>query len=259
MPMQVPDVLPAEASDHYLNLPDAQVVATDALLTTRSNLSEVIDAKAMMCVHGDAGLGKTFSVNASLRHLAPDQSHRIQFRERPTPRYIRHKLFETLKISGRMPSRPAEFDKLLRNVLAEEFRVFVCDEAQWLSTECFEYWRHLWDDGGTDLALVFVGGDKCYEVLDSQPMLASRMYVWQEYRQLTEQQVREVIPAWHPLWAAADPADIDFVYRHAARGNFRIWAKITHQLLRMLPRLGQEHVDRTVIRRVFARLGGHLI
>lgn len=258
MSVSADDLLPCDRADHYLNLPDAQVVATKALLMTRDNLREVIEAKAMMCVYGDAGLGKTFAVNASLRDLAPGQFHRIQFRERPTPRYIRHKLFETLKIGGRMPSRPAEFDKLLRNVLAEEFRILVCDEAQWLSTECFEYWRHLWDDQETDLAVVFVGGDKCYEALDSQPMLASRIYVWQEYQQLTKKQVHEVIPAFHPIWAAADPADIDFVYRHAARGNFRIWAKITHQLLRLLAQLGEECVDRVAIRRVFARLGGHL-
>jgi hypothetical protein len=42
-------------------------VATEALLTTRDNLADVVEARAMMCVHGDAGLGKTLSVNASLR------------------------------------------------------------------------------------------------------------------------------------------------------------------------------------------------
>ncbi|MFD6857895.1 hypothetical protein ACFWB0_02820 [Rhodococcus sp. NPDC060086] len=56
---------------------------TDALMLTRDNIADVIDAKAMMCVHGDAGVGKTFSVNASLRELAADTVCRVQFRARP--------------------------------------------------------------------------------------------------------------------------------------------------------------------------------
>ena len=59
-----------------------------------------------------------------------------------------------------------------------------CDEAQWLSRECFELWRHLWDDRRTDIAIVFVGGGDCYRVLRREPMLSSRVYVWQEFRRL---------------------------------------------------------------------------
>jgi len=61
-----------ERDDHYLGLAGANIVATEALLTTRDNLADVVAAKAMMCVHGDVGLGKTLSVNASLRTLAPE-------------------------------------------------------------------------------------------------------------------------------------------------------------------------------------------
>jgi hypothetical protein len=74
-----------ERDDHYLGLAGANIVATEALLTTRDNLADVVAAKAMMCVHGDAGLGKTLSVNASLRTLAPEDVYRVQFRARPTP------------------------------------------------------------------------------------------------------------------------------------------------------------------------------
>ncbi len=60
-----------EQDDHYLGLAGANVVATEALLMLQDNLADVVAARAMMCVHGDAGLGKTLSVNASLRALAP--------------------------------------------------------------------------------------------------------------------------------------------------------------------------------------------
>jgi hypothetical protein len=88
-----------ERDDHYLGLAGANVVATEALLVLRDNLADVVAAKAMMCVHGDAGLGKTLSVNASLRALAPADVCRVLFRARPTPRDIRHVLFDALAIS----------------------------------------------------------------------------------------------------------------------------------------------------------------
>ena len=164
----------------------------------------------MMCVHGDAGLGKTLSVNASLRALAPADTCRVQFRARPAPRDIRHVLFDALGISGTPPTRPIEFDALLKDALSERFRVLVCDEAQWLSRECLELWRHLRDDRRTDIAIVFAGGGDCYRVLRREPMLSSRVYVWQEFRRLDREQVLAVIPAYHPVWASADPADIAF-------------------------------------------------
>src|SRR6266550_3420573 len=80
---------------------------------------------------------------------------------------------------GRSSSTP-----LLKDALSERFRVLVCDEAQWLSRECFELWRHLWDDRRTEIAIVFVGGGDCYRVLRREPMLSSRVYVWQEFRRL---------------------------------------------------------------------------
>ena len=86
-------------------------------------------------------------------------------------------------------------------------RVLVCNEAQWLSRECFELWRHLWDDRRTDIAIVFVGGGDCYRVLRREPMLSNRVYVWQESRRMNPEQVLQVIPMFHPVWANTDPAD----------------------------------------------------
>src|SRR6478752_5508855 len=118
----------------------------------------------------------------------------VQFRARPTPRDIRHVLFDALGVTGSPPMRPIEFDALLKDVLAERFRVLVCDEAQWLSRECFELWRHLWDDRRTNIAIIFGGGGDCYRVLRREPMLSSRVYVWQEFRRLSPEQVLEIIP-----------------------------------------------------------------
>ncbi|WP_232534943.1 ATP-binding protein [Nocardia terpenica] len=107
-------------------------MATDSLLLTKDNLADVIEATAIMYAHGDVGAGKTLSVNASLRELAPDTVCQVQFRARPTPRDIRHNLFEALTLGGTPPMRPIEFDQLLKGVLSKRFRVLVWDEAQWM-------------------------------------------------------------------------------------------------------------------------------
>lgn len=244
------------ASDQFLGLSGAHIVATEALLATKDNLADVLEDKAMMCVHGDAGLGKTLSVNASLREIAPDTVCRVQFRARPTPRDIRHTLFDALAIGGAPPQKPIEFDRLLKDVLAERFRVLVCDEAQWMSRECFEYWRHLWDDRRTDIAIVFVGGGDCYRVLSREPMLSSRVYVWQEFRRMTTEQVLAVIPSFHAVWDNLDPELIRFADVHAGHGNFRSWAKLTAHTLRGLDRLGRDHVNHDVLGWAFAKVSG---
>ena len=245
-----------EQDDHYLGLARANVVATEALLMLQDNLADVVAARAMMCVHGDAGLGKTLSVNASLRALAPAGTCRVQFRARPAPRDIRHVLFDALGISGTPPTRPIEFDALLKDALSERFRVLVCDEAQWLSRECLELWRHLRDDRRTDIAIVFAGGGDCYRVLRREPMLSSRVYVWQEFRRLDREQVLAVIPACHPVWAGAGPGDIAYAGVHAGHGNFRAWSKITAHVVTALARLERGRPDREILQWVFSRLGG---
>lgn len=243
-------------SGHYLRLEGACVVATQALLDTVENLRWVIEARAMMCVHGDSGLGKTLSVRAALRSIAPEETVWVQSRSHPYPRDIRGVLFTALGLPGEPPRHPLEFDQLLKHALAQRFRVLVCDEAQWLSRECFELWRHLWDDLGTDIAIIFVGGANCYRVLRREPMLSSRIYIWQEFQRLSRQQVLATMPAFHSIWAEADPEDIAFVDTHAAHGNFRAWAKITAHAVRALRVLERPGADREVLQWVFSKLGG---
>jgi hypothetical protein len=239
MSPDVPGVLPPVAP-HYLGLPGAQIVATETLQATQVSLERTLEHRAMMCVYGDAGLGKTLSVRAALRELAaPEQTIRVEFRSRPTTLVVRTELFNALAIGGQPPRKPVDFDRLLREVLAERFRVLVCDESQWMRKECFEYWRYLWDDPNTQIAIVFVGGGDCHRVLQSEPMLASRIYIWQAFRKMSRQQVLTVIPAFHPLWRDVDRALIARVDRQAGHGSFRNWAKITSHCTDALARLAE--------------------
>ncbi|MER5359768.1 ATP-binding protein [Streptomyces sp. NPDC002785] len=252
-PMTTTTDTTAETSDDpdfYLDLPDARIVATEALLEAGENIADTIDARAMSCIYGDAGLGKTFSVLAALKEVAPDLVLLLQFRSRPTPRDIRMELFEALHLEGKPPAHPSEFDRLLKLSLARRPYVLVCDEAQQFSRECFEFVRHLWDTGRKKNrpAVLFVGGEECYKTLYNEPALASRIYIWQEFTPMEPDEVLKNIPLFHPVWASA-PADlINFVDLEAGGGTFRMWSKITHHVLEGMKHRELSEVNETIAR-----------
>ena len=213
------------ATYQYVDLPDASVVTTRALLTARENITDTVAARAMMCIHGGAGFGKTLAVNTCLRELEPGEDVRkITFRARPTARAVRYELFTALDLAGEPPRHPSEFDRLLKTALAERPRTFLVDEAQWLNGEAFEYFRYLWDEPSTQLAIIFVGGEGCHTVLRREPMLSSRIFIWQHFTRLTPDEVLRGHPAVPPGLGRRRPR------RHRLRRQPR--------RTRQLPRLG---------------------
>ncbi|WP_247204746.1 ATP-binding protein [Streptomyces sp. AgN23] len=242
--------------DFYLNLADARIVATEALLEAGENIADTIDARAMSCIYGDAGLGKTFSVLAALKEVAADLVLFLQFRSRPTPRDIRHELFTLLNLEGKAPTHPSEFDQLLKRSLARRPYVLAFDEAQQFSRECFEFVRHLWDtgQGKNRPAVLFIGGEECYKTLYNDPALASRIYIWQEFTPMEPDEVLKNIPHFHPLWANTSPELINYIDQEAGAGTFRMWSKITHHILEGMKRRGLDEVDETIARWAIRRV-----
>ncbi|MFE5549933.1 ATP-binding protein [Streptomyces sp. NPDC056534] len=151
-------------------------MSTNTLLTARENIRDTVAARAMMCIHGGAGCGKTLAVNTCLRELESGQGKevcKVTFRARPTARAVRYDPFETLRLPGEPPRHPSEFDRLLKTALAERPPTFLV-AAQWLIGEAFEYFRYLWDEPATQIAIVFVGGAGAHTVLRRELMLSSR-------------------------------------------------------------------------------------
>ncbi|WP_432189817.1 hypothetical protein [Streptomyces sp. Tue6028] len=62
------------AGCHCADLPDASVVITRALLTARQNITDTVTARAMMCIDGGAGVGRTLAVNARLHEREPHET-----------------------------------------------------------------------------------------------------------------------------------------------------------------------------------------
>ncbi|MFE9743158.1 hypothetical protein [Streptomyces sp. NPDC006477] len=104
------------ATYQYVDLPDASVVTTRALLTARENIGDTVAARAMMCIHGGAGFGKTLAVNTCLRELEPGEDVRkITFRARPTARAVRYELFTAVS-SCFLPDGRSSSDLMFRDL-----------------------------------------------------------------------------------------------------------------------------------------------
>ena len=141
---------------------------------TAQAVADLIDNEAMGAVVGPAGLGKTFAIAHALE-TRREPVVQLTFEARPTMRLVADRLLNTLTGSPWSGTRFAMTAQLMER-LSERRRLVVIGEAQNLNRDCFEYLRHLHDDPATRFALLFDGGDGCWEVLAREPMLHSRIY-----------------------------------------------------------------------------------
>ncbi|MEU2871635.1 ATP-binding protein [Streptomyces olivoreticuli] len=222
---------------HYLSLKDAATAWLPVFEDLARGMEQTVGERAIMCLSGDAGVGKTFALDAVLA-AKPRPARRARLvrlvpRPAPTPLSLRSDLAAALNLEAR-PKDPGAFDAALREVLAARDHLLVVDEAQRLDSVCFEYLRYLFDDPYARLALVLVVGERGQAVLRRQKMLASRTAVSLMVPHLTLADVAEVIPCFHPLWRGAEADALTRLDVRWCHGNFRRWAQATHHALRLL-------------------------
>jgi hypothetical protein len=200
-------------------------------------LEQIVSQRAIMCLSGNAGVGKTFALDTVLaakpRPARRARLGRLVPRPAPTPLSLRSDLADALNLEARLKD-PGAFDAALREVLAARDHLLVVDEAQRLDSACFEYLRYLVDDPHARLAIVLVVGEHGQAVLRRQKMLASRTALSLTVPHLTLTDIAEVIPRFHPLWHGTDPGVLERLDVRWCHGNFRRWAQATHHALRLL-------------------------
>ncbi|AXG83136.1 ATP-binding protein [Streptomyces paludis] len=239
-----PDLRP----QFFLGLEDSSLVATDTLLQIKDTVVDTVESKAMSVIYGDAGLGKSFGTRATIQEMNPDLILPLDFaRSRPGPKDLREELFHQMNLSCKMPGTPTAFDKLLRESLPRRPYVIVCDEAQQYRRENFEFLRKLWDNCDPKPAILFVGGREAYETLQSDPALASRIYIRLEILAMIEEEILKTVPDSHPVWKGADEALLKRIDTQYALGSFREWAKVTKHVIKGMEHLGADKVDDAVV------------
>ncbi len=232
----------------YLDLEDAEMVVTDTLVAIKDTIVETVEARAMSLIYGDPGLGKTFSTKAALQEMDPDLVLTLDLaRSNPGPKDLREELFHQMHLKTKMPGTPTAFDRLLREALPRRPYVIVADEAQQYNRVSFEFLRKLWDNCRPRPAIVFIGSPEAYTTLQSDPALASRLYMRQEILAMSEDDVLTIIPESHPVWRGVEAGLLQHLDGDFAQGSFREWAKATRFAVKGLKRFKTDQVDRALI------------
>ena len=239
---------------HYLGLRDAAVLATRHLLMTGHAVADLINNEAMGAVVGAAGLGKTFAIAHALESRTEPVVH-LTFEARPTMRLVADRLLNALTGAPWSGTRFAMTAELLER-LSERRRLVVIGEAQNLNRDCFEYLRHLHDDPDTRFALLFDGGDGCWEVLAREPMLHSRIYRRVAFTALSDRDVLTLIPGYHPIYHEADSELLLLIDDKVANGRLRSWAAFTHTAAAICSSNGARGLDRRIAESAITQLGG---
>ena len=244
---------------HFLDLDQARTLPTPGLVATGRALADLVDAGAMGVVHGAAGLGKTYAVEAALARRSDVAACWATFPSRPTMRSVAASLFEAM--SGLGAGDRTRFrltDQLIELLVPAPGappRVVVIDEAQRLTRECIELLRHLHDHPATHFTLVLVGGDGTWQVLSREPMLRSRVFRRVTLVPLGSSQVPQLMGAFHPVYDGVAAELVLFVDDNFAHGNLRDWASFTHTAAKVCAEHGCARLDEEVARNTFALHG----
>jgi DNA transposition AAA+ family ATPase len=247
---------------HFLGLQGAAVLDTAQFQLAARVIDDLINHAATGVIHGPAGAGKTFCVETNLERLRTAGEHRVvtcslSFPSKPTMLRVAAELVTALTGAPLASSRNrfALINHLV-GLLGGPQRFIVIDEAQRLNGECIELLRHLHDHPSTRFALLYVGGDGCWEVLSREPMLRSRVFRRLPFKQLERARIPDLMRAFHPIYETVTDDllwQIDDGYAH---GTLRDWAAFTHTAQGLCADAGREHLDESILANAYTLLGG---
>ncbi|GAA3747973.1 AAA family ATPase [Streptomyces albidoflavus] len=217
---------------HYLGLPDAKLQPTPATSLTGGYLTDILTVGGILSISGSAGLGKTVATTVNLNDLAPDTHRTLPTRPGMSLRDYRLTLASTFTVEP-TPDNVAglSLENHIQDTTRTQPLVLFVDEVHHLSNVVLASLATLWDLCQPHLALVLVGNDHSRRRLRNVTRLASRIEYWQRYKPLTHNQVRELMPRFHPQWASVSPDDLIWCDDAVCRGNFRDWARLTRKLV----------------------------
>ncbi|MDF3300091.1 ATP-binding protein [Streptomyces tropicalis] len=218
------------SAPHYLSLPDARPVTTQAVRAATHALDNALHEQSMMCLTADPGVGKTFTLYILCEQRPTLPALRLLPRPQARPEDLRHSLHHALNLPGDPPQDAGICDDYLRHALARPPRLLAIDEAHQLSASCIEYLRYLHDDPVPQVTILLLASRPRLRALRSQRALLSRVATWHYMEPLAPDEVLTMLPAFHPLWQNAPSrtlAHLDDMWGH---GNLRRWAALTHQL-----------------------------
>jgi hypothetical protein len=235
-------------------------IRTTQLVLGLHNLTSAIKHFAIASVTGPPGTGKT----SLLDHAEAGATlpvYRVEPSLEPTMRSITGQLLEELTGD---PGRGSRHDRVPQVIAALATpAVVLVDEAQRLSKVTVDHLRFLHDHRRTCFALVFAGGEGCWNVLAKEPQLRRRIWRATFLGGHDDQAIVEIVPKLHPIWSKISEDDIRWVYHriphtdfgsgHSAGGIIGNWVSLTYSAAWQLD--DPAKVDRPFLRRLLIQHG----
>lgn len=213
-------------------------VRTTQLALGLHNLTSAIQRQAMASVTGPPGTGKTSLLDLA-EAAATVPVHRIEPSLSPTMLSITAQLLEELTGDAGHGTRHARIPQLLTALNAP--CVVLVDEAQRLNQITIDHLRFLHDHRDTNFALVFAGGEGCWNVLAKEPQLRRRIWRATFLTAHNDDETVEIVRKLHPIWSAVSDADLrwtyhrmpraDYALEHAAGGIIGNWVALTYSAI----------------------------
>ncbi|MFH8804888.1 AAA family ATPase [Streptomyces sp. NPDC017936] len=219
-----------QSAPHYLSLPDARTVTTQAVQAAGHALDNALREQSMMCLTADPGVGKTFTLHILCEQRPTLPALRLLPRPQARPDDLRHSLHRALNLPGDPPQDAGTCDDYLRHTLAKPPRLLAIDEAHQLSASCIEYLRYLHDDPAPQITILLLASRPRLKALRTQLTLISRVTTWHHMEPLAADEVLTALPDFHPLWHSTPSHTLACLDDMWAHGNMRRWAALTHQL-----------------------------
>lgn len=125
---------PEHGAEHFASPRGARTLETDDLRLARLTVVELIETSTMGALYGQAGTGKTFTINKIAAELAATEVIVVEFESRPTMLHVATTLYGGLFGDEPAVARRSRISPLLIDALSRRGRdgslLVIVDEAQ---------------------------------------------------------------------------------------------------------------------------------
>jgi hypothetical protein len=212
-------------------VPIADNVVTGQLRLAHVCCRDTVNGRTIGLITGDPGLGKTHAVN---RYFTEQQIPHVRVEPSAvgrSPKSVLYRLLTVLRPEVRPRGTAIELVDELKEILSEEPRALIVDEAQRFDVNGLNLLRELHDAPQTDFPLLLVGGAGVTRTLATDPALLSRIERSAKFKPMEGNKLFAALGELHPLLAATDRPVLEDLDRRVCRGHWRDWLKVTRFVL----------------------------